>query len=153
MHKNIEVAGNEKDRLARLFTMQAALNDFVFNKNTITDNAGSLLRMHTLVDLAREPREEIDLTATGLTNEWIGKFLQALQAESKELGDELKFKWWSSAEINLDAIRVEIIDILHFWISMALVSGMDDNDVFETYIKKYEINIQRQVNGYAPANS
>lgn len=141
------------DRLAQLFTMQAALNDFVFNKNSITDNAGSLLKMQTLVDNAREPKDEADFTASGLTNTWVGKFLKALQIESQELEDELKFKWWSSAELDIDAVRVEIIDILHFWISMALASGMDADGVFETYEKKYQVNIRRQVDGYAPANS
>lgn len=51
--------------------------------------------------------------------------------------------------MDLQAIRVEIVDMLHFWISLALASGMDAADVARVYKGKHEINEKRQDEGYS----
>jgi hypothetical protein len=48
----------------------------------------------------------------------------------------------------MDAIRVEIVDILHFWISLALASGLDAEETLRLYRLKNEINLKRQDAGY-----
>lgn len=48
-------------------------------------------------------------------------------------------------------IRVEVIDLLHFWISLAMTSGMTADDVFRLYQQKSQINFERQRKGYSRA--
>ena len=48
-----------------------------------------------------------------------------------------------------DPIRVEVVDLFHFLISMAQVLGMSADDVFNAYVKKNAVNFQRQDAGYA----
>ena len=47
-----------------------------------------------------------------------------------------------------DAARVEVVDMMHFLISAALVLGMTANDLFEAYTKKHRVNLDRQESGY-----
>jgi len=49
-------------------------------------------------------------------------------------------------------IRVEIVDQLHFWISLALTAGMDAEKVFDIYCQKNKVNIDRQNNDYSKKN-
>ena len=43
---------------------------------------------------------------------------------------------------------MEVVDLVHFLISLAQVLGMSADDVFEAYLKKNEVNFQRQESGY-----
>ena len=45
--------------------------------------------------------------------------------------------------------RIEVIDLLHFLISLAQVLGMSAEDVFDLYTKKHKLNHKRQDEGYA----
>ena len=87
-----------------------------------------------------------------LINEWLGKYLTALEDESRELREELLWKWWSKDFLDLQNIRVEITDQLHFWISLALASGMSAEDVFRAYTQKNAVNHARQEKGYSKEN-
>jgi len=40
------------------------------------------------------------------------------------------------------------VDLFHFLISIAQVLGMSADDVFQAYVKKNQVNIQRQESGY-----
>ena len=40
--------------------------------------------------------------------------MKAMKEELCELDDELLWKWWSKDKIDMQNIRVELIDILHF---------------------------------------
>ena len=42
----------------------------------------------------------------------------------------------------------EVVDLFHFLISLAQVLGMSADDVFEAYLKKNAVNLQRQESGY-----
>jgi len=44
---------------------------------------------------------------------------------------------------------VEVVDLFHFLISAAQVLGMSADDVFNAYVKKNQVNFQRQESGYA----
>jgi dimeric dUTPase (all-alpha-NTP-PPase superfamily) len=68
--------------------------------------------------------------------------------EGRELSEEVPWKWWSKESLDMEAIRVEIVDMLHFWISLALVSGMDAAEVHRLYLLKNEVNHRRQDAGY-----
>lgn len=136
------------DKLEHLFELQASLNDRIFGKRALKGQDGQILSTARLVELAKAgaPAPASD-TAT-----WLSNYLKALQDESRELGEEIPWKWWSKENLDMEAIRVEIVDILHFWISMALVSGMDASEVHRLYLLKNQVNLDRQDNGYDASN-
>ena len=61
-----------------------------------------------------------------------------------ELDEELLWKWWSKDEIDMQNIRVELIDILHFLISAMMCAGLTAEKVFDIYQQKHAVNIKRQ---------
>jgi dimeric dUTPase (all-alpha-NTP-PPase superfamily) len=137
------------DRLETLFAMQKALNDRVFVKQNLRDHSGVVLSSERLLELGRSEEPKGPNTET---NEWLGKYLNALEDESRELREELLWKWWSKDKLDMQNIRVEIVDQLHFWISLAMTAGMDAEDVFRIYEQKNLVNLQRQEQGYNKAN-
>ena len=138
-----------KDKLEEIFRLQAMLNDYIFQKKNLTGNDGEVLSMEKLI--AQGASEEGKGPNTE-TNEWLGKYLTAMDDESRELRDELLWKWWSKDTLDMQNIRIEIVDQLHFWVSMAMVSGMDANKVFDIYYQKNKVNIERQDKDYSKAN-
>lgn len=137
------------DKLEEIFRMQTLLNDYVFAKKDIRDREGRTLTMQTLFaqgssDQPLGPNTEV--------NQWLGNYLTALDDESRELREELLWKWWSKDHLDMQNIRVEIVDQLHFWISLALVAGMDAEKVFDIYLQKNKVNLERQDNDYSKAN-
>lgn len=144
------------DMLERLFEMQSGLNNHTFLKQQLLDRAGNHLRMETLVAEAKAIQEYGNGNGNGnssvgvntLTMEWLTKYHHALTEEVKEIGEEFVWKWWSKSTSDLTKIQEEIVDALHFWISIALVSGMDARAVFQAYLKKNQVNMDRQNQGY-----
>ncbi len=76
------------------------------------------------------------------------QFELALRQESAEAIDSLNWKWWKKTDDDWDNIKVELVDMLHFWVSMCTVAGLDAKDVFELYFKKNKLNHDRQDQGY-----
>lgn len=106
------------DKLETIFAMQKSLND-------------DIVRLRALEGIPDE--------------EWIRKNVLAMVSELGELLDEVNFKWWKNEKpVNEAAVREELVDILHFFISMCLKAGMDANDLFEGYIAKNKENFDRQ---------
>jgi dimeric dUTPase (all-alpha-NTP-PPase superfamily) len=134
--------------LEELFALQAGLNDKIFQKRNLTGRDGQALSMEKLLEQARSGQA---LDANSDVCVWLGKFLKAHDDEARELAEELPWKWWSKDNIDLQAIRVEIVDMLHFWISLALTSGMDAQDVARIYQQKHAINEKRQDQDYSAA--
>ena len=143
---SIEKTG-EKDMLKRIFRMQAELNDYVFKKNNIKDASGNLLVMDTVY-------AEIShgaLKVNDLPNTWLSNYSRAMREEILELDEELLWKWWSKDEIDIQNIRVELIDILHFLVSALLCSGLTPEKVYDIYCQKHAVNLSRQDSGYNKA--
>ncbi len=136
------------DKLDSLFALQTELNDRIFAKKDIRDNQGQTLTMEAL----RAEAGRDDLGPNTKVNEWLGKYLEALNDESRELKDELLWKWWSKDHLDMQNIRVEIIDQLHFWISLAITAGLDAEQVHSIYMKKNAVNHQRQEKDYSRSN-
>jgi len=134
------------DMLEEVFRMQTMLNDFVFQKKDIRDREGKLLTMDRLFSQASTSEA---LGPNTEVNQWLGNYLTAMQDESRELREELLWKWWSKDHLNMQNIRVEIVDQLHFWVSLALTSGMDAQKVYDIYLQKNQVNIERQKNDYS----
>jgi len=137
------------DKLEELFRMQSLLNDHVFAKKDIRDREGNVL---TMTKLLEQGRADAPLGPNTEVNQWLGNYLTALQDEGRELRDELLWKWWSKDHLDMQNIRVEIVDQLHFWISLALTAGMDAQKVFDIYLQKNAVNFARQESGYSKAS-
>jgi dimeric dUTPase (all-alpha-NTP-PPase superfamily) len=81
---------------------------------------------------------------------WILNYCRAMSQEIAELTDSVPWKWWAKYQkFDEQNARVEVVDLFHFLISMAQVLGMSADDVFAAYVKKNEVNFQRQKTGYA----
>lgn len=77
--------------------------------------------------------------------EWIQKETLALMSELAELIDEANFKWWKNKkETDIDLIKGELVDILHFFVSMCLKTGMDADELCGRYVAKNQENFNRQ---------
>lgn len=62
-------------------------------------------------------------------------FLRAAFVESGEALDHYGWKWWKKQEPNLEQFGVELIDILHFYLSHVLVSQNGDIADAASYIE------------------
>jgi len=106
-------------------------------------------RQKEVDDLIAEVKKSEGLEYNFDKNEWIDKMTTAIIAESMELKEESNWKWWKKPkDIDIDAIRGEMVDILHFWVSLCTKLDLDAKQVFEEYIKKNEENRRRQKEGY-----
>jgi dimeric dUTPase (all-alpha-NTP-PPase superfamily) len=98
--------------------------------------------------------ERIGVRTTGMSEEeqtkWLLNYSRAVSQEMAELIDSVPWKWWAKYQkFDAQNARVEVVDLFHFLISMAQVLGMSADDVFNAYVKKNEVNFQRQEAGYA----
>ncbi|MCL2283135.1 MAG: dUTPase [Fibromonadales bacterium] len=137
------------DKLEELFRLQETLNNYVFSKQDLRDKNGKVLTMETL---RAQVQSGEPLGSNTEVNQWLRKYLEALNDESRELGEELLWKWWSKDKLDMQNIRIEIVDQLHFWLSLAMTAGMDAEKVFDIYTQKNKVNIERQNAGYSKDN-
>ncbi len=107
------------DRLDEIFRMQQALNDDI---------------------IARRHLEGISDT------EWIQKQTLAMLSEMAELLNEVNFKWWKNPKpVDEYAVKEELVDILHFFVSMCLKAGMTPQEMYDIYMEKNRENFNRQL--------
>lgn len=105
------------DKLDVIFQMQQSLNEDI------------------------ESRRDISFTR----EEWMQKEVLAMISELSEVLDEVNFKWWKNAKPIDDAsLKGELVDVLHFFVSMCLKSGMTADELFALYKAKNQENFDRQ---------
>jgi dimeric dUTPase (all-alpha-NTP-PPase superfamily) len=115
---------DKPDQLREIFKMQKALNERI---GVCTDN------------MTQEEKTK-----------WVLNYCRAMTQEIAELTDSVPWKWWAKYQkFDEQNARVEVVDLFHFLISLAQVLGMSDEDVFNAYVKKNEVNFRRQDTGYA----
>jgi len=115
---------SEPDMLREIFRMQAALNERIGVKPS-------------------EMTEQEQQT-------WTLNYCRALSQELAELTDSLPWKWWAKYQtFDIQNARVEMVDMLHFLVSIAQVLGLSADDVYQLYLQKNKVNFQRQDSGYA----
>ena len=113
----------QPDQLRELFRMQNALNE--------------------RIGVQTNGMSEADKT------QWTLNYCRAMTQEIAELTDSVPWKWWAKYQkFDEQNARVEVVDLFHFLISLAQVLGMSADDVFNAYVKKNEVNFQRQDSGY-----
>ncbi len=99
-------------------------------------------------------REHFDPVPAG---KWLNDYIMAAGSELEELRDCTFWKHWCTearegkrfAIHDLQNARVEVIDLLFFWISMAQCVGLSAEDVYELYLQKLEVNHKRQDGEYS----
>jgi dimeric dUTPase (all-alpha-NTP-PPase superfamily) len=80
---------------------------------------------------------------------WILNYTRAMQQELAELVDSVPWKWWAKYQkFDAQNARVEVVDLFHFLVSLAQTLGMSAEDVYQAYLKKNQVNFQRQESGY-----
>jgi hypothetical protein len=89
--------------------------------------------------------------------EWLNNYLAAMSNELEELRDCTYWKHWCDEARqgrryclhDLQNARVEVIDMLFFWISLAQCVGLDADGVMDLYRQKLKVNHNRQKCGYS----
>ena len=91
-----------------------------------------------------ELAEKRGLQGIGM-EEWIQRETLAMLSELAELIDEVNFKWWKNKkEVDPSRVKDELVDILHFFTSMCIKTGMDADELFSRYLEKNKENFDRQ---------
>ncbi len=111
-------------------------------------------QLRELFRMQQSLNERIGVQTAGMTEadriRWVLNYCRAMNQEIAELTDSVPWKWWARyQQFDEQNARVEVVDLFHFLISLAQVLGMSAEDVFEAYVKKNAINLQRQETGYA----
>ena len=76
---------------------------------------------------------------------WIQRETLAMLSELAELIDEVNFKWWKNEKpVDVDNVKNELVDILHFFVSMCLKTGMSAEELHQRYLDKKKENFARQ---------
>jgi dimeric dUTPase (all-alpha-NTP-PPase superfamily) len=76
---------------------------------------------------------------------WIQREVLAIVSELGELLAEVNFKWWKNPKpVDLDGVKEELVDILHFFVSMCLKAGFSAEDIYFGYLEKNQENFKRQ---------
>lgn len=114
----------------------------------VRDNDGTIDKLATIFKMQKSFDDDIieHRNLHGISAaEWIQKQTLAMLSELAELIDEVNFKWWKNPkEVNISNVRDELVDILHFFVSMCIKSGMDSEELYSRYLKKNEENFKRQ---------
>ncbi len=105
------------------------------------DKLDKIFEMQKLLDDDISARRHLEFS----TEEWMQKEILAMLSELSEVLDEVNFKWWKNKKpIDDNALRGELVDILHFFVSMCIRSGMSADELFERYAEKNKENFDRQ---------
>ena len=107
-----------KDKLEHIFALQSAFDD-------------ALSRARSLDGVTRE--------------QWIQRETLAMLSELAELIGEVNFKWWKNPKpVDETAVKGELVDLLHFLVSMCLKMGMTADELHALYTRKNRENFDRQ---------
>lgn len=87
----------------------------------------------------------------GATSTFIRHNLECINNEVEEIRDYTPWKHWKQYPdhvLDLDEIRMEYIDLLHFVLEGMCYLGMTGPDIYRYYISKHLENLRRQREGY-----
>ncbi len=105
------------------------------------DKLDEIFLMQAALDRDIEKRRGLDFSY----ETWMQKDILATMDELTELLNELNYKWWKNPKpLDRQAIEEELTDVLHFFVSMCLRSGMDADALHACYVRKNQENFDRQ---------
>ncbi len=110
-------------------------------------------KLEEIFEMQYELNKRIGIDSANMSDEdkikWTLNYSRALSQENCELVDSLPWKWWAKYQnFDIQNARVEVVDMLHFLVSMAQVLGMTAEDFYQAYTKKNKVNHNRQDSGY-----
>lgn len=106
------------------------------------DKLDKIFELQALLDEDIKTKRNLDYSY----EVWMQKDILATIDELTELLNELNYKWWKNPKpIDKAAINEELVDVLHFFVSMCLKSGMSANDLYTIYLSKNKENFDRQL--------
>lgn len=107
------------------------------------DKLDEMFRLQKELDEEIIARREL----TGIPMEqWVQKDILAIISELGEVLDEVNFKWWKNPkEVDLAALSEELVDVLHFFLSMCIHVGLDPDTIYRIYVEKNKENFNRQL--------
>ena len=110
-------------------------------------------KLEEIFKMQYELNRRVGIDSSNLSDEdkikWTLNYSRALAQENSELVDSLPWKWWAKYQkFDIQNARVEVVDMLHFLVSMAQVLGMTADDFYQAYTKKNQVNHNRQDSGY-----
>jgi dimeric dUTPase (all-alpha-NTP-PPase superfamily) len=111
-------------------------------------------KLENIFDLQEQLNARIGVNMKDMDDDerakWILNYVRAMQQELAELTDSVPWKWWANYQaFDKQNAKVEIVDLFHFLISLAQVMGMSAEDIHEAYLKKNQVNHERQEKGYS----
>ena len=77
-----------------------------------------------------------------LAIEFIGHIFEELAEVRAEI--PLRKHWKSGGEVNIRKLKLELVDVLHFFITVCLIFDLDANDIYDTFLHKHDVNNKRQ---------
>lgn len=133
----------EKDLTVKTDLTEAKLEQIAHQYGGELDAIFAMQKM--LNKQIRETRPE----AQGFDREtWMQKQALALIEEVMEVMNEINYKWWKNPKpMDDDAMKrtkEELVDVLHFFVSMCLEMGMTAHELFAIYVEKNRENFARQ---------
>src|SRR5580765_5999263 len=76
----------------------------------------------------------------------------AVVAELVKAFDNIDWKMWTTGSParfkDRDSFVREMVDVLHFIMNLLLVADCDATELYTRYVRKAEVNAQRQLDGY-----
>src|ERR1700690_1347884 len=110
-------------------------------------------KLEELFRLQVQLNQKIGVDTTAMTDEqraqWLLNYCRAMTQEIAELTDSMPWKWWAKYQkVNKQNAKVEVIDLMHFLISIGQVLEMTPHDFYNAYTKKHKVNLERQASGY-----
>jgi NTP pyrophosphatase (non-canonical NTP hydrolase) len=111
------------DRLGTMFARQAKFAERFFNVGKMTQNE----------------REQ-----------WVKEMCLCDVDETMELLNEVNWKHWKKTkkDIDVEQARFEVADKACFLLNIALLLGMDAESLFQYFMRKAQINNERQAKSY-----
>jgi len=110
-------------------------------------------KLEEIFELQRKFNRSIGIDTDNMCDarqqQWLLNYCRALSQEVAELVDCCQWKWWARGQkFDKENAKVEAIDLLHFVVSAAQVLGMTADDLYDVYLKKNQVNFERQKDGY-----
>jgi dimeric dUTPase (all-alpha-NTP-PPase superfamily) len=122
---------NNEDMLKTIFQKQKELHQTIMTYSPSIDSQYS----KKFLSLSNEER--------------ISALCTAIIHEAVELQRLTNWKWWRKMlEFDENQAKEELIDIWHFVVDASIELGMTPQNILDEYVKKNQINKDRQKNGY-----
>ena len=110
--------------------------------------------LQMILDRQRElQKKHYGVDVTTLSDEERAQYIRdmslALADELHEALNETGWKpWATSRHLNRQAYLGELIDVLHFWCNLVLITNTNEKELLDMYFAKADKNAKRQLAGY-----